>query len=261
MKMNLLNQKNIFKFSQTMPRFLAIKRNIHIGYPDVNKKLSFHLLGLSGAGLFATHMIINKHDDNHTKTQLTKKQAHSIVKNHTLGLDQPNLLEAAIVLNYYGQHAQHETDFFRGEVISQSVFDYMERNLDTVQELKKDTSITSNPSIAHGFSSRSLITQFLGDMNMLSKERDNKAIFYKIDIPKDFPIIKIPNDVYGGFLDDIASSLNECEYVIPKGTLIKVTKSKDNEKNDNKLHYTIHVLEDNLKNTENLLSDINSDKK
>ena len=221
-----------------------IVRKIFTGEPT--KKVSTCAVTALTVTLAATTAIASNTYDAKNKEQI-KKQAHSIFRDHIAGLSSPELLEAAKILELYECYSDGNETFFRGEKLRQNMIDEMEKNLNKVLELKRNTSITTSHIVAENFSQtpflENIMDIFLINVMGVQEHTKRLPILYDIKIPKDFKFIKIPNNYYVDFSDDSGHCLSECEYVIPMGTLIKITKSNAKESDSKNNHYTIHILE------------------
>jgi hypothetical protein len=236
----------------TFSSILKHQRTVRIAIPTTRtlftqpptKKTSAYAVKALTATLAATTAIACNKDKDAKKEQTASQvqsQAHQIFYNYITGISSHDLIEPAKILGFYGCHSDGHKKFFRGEKLPRNAITEMEKNLGTTLELKRNTSITTSPTVADNFTNppflESIKDVFLIHIMGMSKHEKRIPILYDIKIPKDFKFIKIPNGVYLDFSDDSGHCLREFEYVIPMGTLIKITKSDSKEN-----HYTIHVL-------------------
>ena len=115
--------------------------------------------------------------------------------------------------------------FYRGEAIPK-LTENETFNEHDILELAKDTSITDNLDIAHSFASRTTLnhlkkTKQQTNLSLLDIKKSLTHYVFNILIPRDFPIIKIPNDIPHPASEK--EPYEEDEYILPKGTLIKAS--------------------------------------
>lgn len=246
------------------------KRGLFMGPPPAQsgKEILITATGMGGL-IVATTLANNK--DTEKETPIEESEAKTIIKKHCRNEYQTKLLEAAQILGLYDTHnSEGNISYFRGETVSlNTVVEEMNKKLGEVMKLEKHTSITSSLSTANFFSPKGAIwkdsvCKFKTDY--CNKEKSNTApsllntfacqiikdsycikkqpIVYTVYIPKEFKFIMIPID-YAPQDADFMPLFYEREYVLPKGTLIIITKSKPPKGADpEKLYYNIRVLSD-----------------
>lgn len=223
-----------------------IKRTLFIGTP-VKKKANYAVAGLTAT--FVTATMVAQDNENKKSEKLTYHQAESILHSHILNNKNEDLIEAAKTLNWYGAYAGDNKLFFRGESIPQHLLNQMENNLGTIVELKKNTSITTSETTAKKFSEKNMFDKVFDlltdEIDFYPKNKKNDII-YDIKIPPNFKFIRIPNKATIITTNEFFNiyEFEEDEYVLPKETLIKITKSNAHQEKSEKLCYTIHVLSD-----------------
>lgn len=219
------------------------------------KKNAYSLKKLSLVTVAVASLTSNSQTEQDKEKE--KEKAENIFRNYvSFNKKSDNFLEAAIILGRYDAYANDETQFFRGEILHQNIIDEMNNNLNKVLELRKDTSITTSIQTAKNFTYQPflglLLEKIFGSTPKDNRKKLTSYIIYSVDIPQNFKFIKVPNNTYTDFNQDGGVfNYNENEYIIPKGMLIKITKSQASEKEtENAPHYIIHILENETDNQE-----------